>query len=55
MVEVIGYVRPGNVLAAVSLVVHDPDPESGYSDPETTPTPDASETPTPTVTPSDTG
>ena len=49
MVEVVGYVRPGNVLAAVSLVVHVPD-----TAPETTPAPDASETPTPTVTPSDT-
>ncbi|MCY3801187.1 MAG: DUF5666 domain-containing protein, partial [Chloroflexi bacterium] len=49
MVEFVGYVRPGNVLAAVSLVVHVPD-----TDPETTPAPDVSETPTPTVTPSDT-
>ena len=51
MVQVIGYVRPGNVLAAVSLIIQDPETESGGSETETTPTPDASETPTPTVTP----
>ncbi|MCY4109895.1 MAG: DUF5666 domain-containing protein [Chloroflexi bacterium] len=51
MVQVIGYVRPGNVLAAVSLIIHDPETESGGSETETTPTPEASETSTPTVTP----
>lgn len=51
MVQVIGYVRPGNILAAVSLIIHDPETESGGSETETTPTPAPSETPTPTVTP----
>ena len=56
MVEVAGYVRPGNILVAVSLLVREPETESDTEDPEATPTPDpdATETPTPTVTPSDT-
>ncbi len=53
-VEVTGYVRPGNVLVAVSLVIHAPETGSDTVDPEATPDPDTSETPTPTVTPSDT-
>ena len=53
-VTVAGYVRPGNILVAVSIVVHAPETESDNEDPEATPDPDASEIPTPTAAPSDT-
>ena len=53
MVQVMGYVRPGNILAAVSVIIHVPETEPDDADPEATPAPDASETPTPTATPSD--
>ena len=50
-VEVSGYVRPGNILVAVSLAIQAPETESDTVDPEATPEADTTETPTPAVTP----